>query len=156
MRRRAVILALALGMVFGFLWAAGSARAAYEGQTVQQTSITTHLNWHRVNMHSLPPVRRDTPAARTLSRIALAHAWRMAKAGRIFHEDISGKVPAGWKWLGQNVGMTSDPHLGTLFYAYHASPPHRAVMEYRYANRQGDAAVYYNGKWWHVWNFARY
>jgi hypothetical protein len=125
--------------------------SAQASTVVQGTSINNLVQYHRLYTDK---VQRNYWSP-SLSDIACAHAWRMAKAGRIFHEDISKKVPYRWAWIGQNVGMTTSTDLSSLYPAYRASATHHAVFHYRYSNRMGDCAVRYNGAWWHVHNFAQ-
>jgi uncharacterized protein YkwD len=123
---------------------------------VMPTGIKDLVNYHRVHTHGYKALRYDW----SLAHIACRHATRMAAAKRIFHEDISKTYYVShkrWAWLGQNVGMTSDPKgPRSLYWAYKASPTHHAVFHYRYANAQGDCAVWDGHYWWHVHNFARW
>lgn len=127
----------------------GQAQAA---TVMSPTMIPSHVNWHRANVHGLHRIGWSSQ----LQRLAIDHAWRQARARKIFHTDISGQVTPGWKWIGQIVGVTCG-YLSGLFSGYHASPSHRAILQYRYATRTGDAAVKAgNGCWYHVENFAQY
>jgi uncharacterized protein YkwD len=124
---------------------------ATPAQSLQQpTVIAYHVNSHRAGYHHLPRLRWDNGLALEACR----HARAMAAAGRIFHRAI--RTSRRWSWLGQNVGYTTASDLGSLFYAYHASPGHRAVLQSRYASSQGDCAVRNHGRWYHVHDFARF
>ena len=50
--------------------------------------------------HGLDPLR----ATQRLSRYAERHARRMARAGQVFHSDLSFPKPPGWRCAGENVG----------------------------------------------------
>lgn len=51
--------------------------------------------------HGLDPLR----ATQRMSRYAERHARRMARAGQIFHSDLSFPKPPDWRCAGENVGM---------------------------------------------------
>jgi hypothetical protein len=61
----------------------------------------------------------------TLVTVARRHSQRMANSGSIYHNgNLSKEVPAGWKSLGENVGM--GPTCDDIHEAFMNSPSHRA------------------------------
>ena len=63
-----------------------------------------------------------------VSNIARSHSAQMARAGRIYHSNLSsvGSRISGWRVLGENVGM--GPDLRVLNQAFMNSPGHRANL----------------------------
>jgi hypothetical protein len=78
-----------------------------------------------------------------LAAVAQAHAERMAKAGRVYHNpDLENQV-SGWRALGENVGKgESARQLHRLFME---SPEHRAIILNARYNQVGVGASARNG-----------
>ena len=57
-----------------------------------------------------------------------AKAWshEMARAGRLSHSVLSDGLPAGWRYLGENVAMNTS--IEGAMRALEASPGHRANL----------------------------
>ena len=100
-----------------------------------------------------------------LTSLARRHAAAMASnncrapRGCLWHTDLSRSVHH-WYWLGQNVGygrFTGDWRnwVLRLYLAFMASPPHKANILFRRANRVGVGTVWANGRLWVAVNFMR-
>ena len=82
---------------------------------------------------------------------AVAQDWanQMAARGSLVHNpNLSKQAPAGWRKLGENVGVGgTEP---TLFAAFVASPGHFANLVDPQFNNVGIAVVYSGGRMWTV------
>jgi uncharacterized protein YkwD len=120
---------------------------------------------HRINAsrtaRGLPPLR----VSARLTSLARSHAHAMAvnncraPRGCLWHTNISRSVDH-WAWLGQNVGYgrfdgSWRNWVLRLHRAFLASPPHRANILYRRANRVGVGTVWYRGRLWVAVNFMQ-
>ncbi len=118
-------LVLALALATGLAAVPGTVRA--DGAT--EAAFARSTNRIRA-AHGLRALRTDP----VLTRLARAHARDMAARQRLCHTDLSRSVRR-WVWLGQNVGYGGS--VETLQGAFMRSPPHRANLLYRGANRIG-------------------
>jgi uncharacterized protein YkwD len=129
-RRRPLLpaLLLALALATGLAAVPGTARAG----AAADAAFARSTNRIRA-AHGLRPLRTDP----VLTRLARAHARNMAARQRLYHTDLSRSVRR-WVWLGQNVGYIGrGGSVEALQRAFMRSPPHRANLLYRGANRIG-------------------
>lgn len=82
-----------------------------------------------------------------LTVYAERHARRMARAGSLFHSDLSFPKPRGWRVAGENVAQVRA--LGQAVREWMHSPDHREnILRPEFA-RTGVGAVR-RGEWWYV------
>ena len=98
-------------------------------QAAQATTYPEKLSGYYINRLDRGP--RGLPYLALneyVSNIARAHSVQMARAGRIYHSNLNtvGSKIAGWRVLGENVGM--GPDLRVLNQAFMNSPGHRANL----------------------------
>ena len=107
---------------------------------------------HAVNgarvAHGLDPLR----ATQRLSRYAERHARRMARAGEVFHSDLSFPKPPGWRCAGENVGMGRS--IRSVHRRFMRSPSHRGnILDGRF-ERIGLGIVRARGVIWETQVFV--
>jgi uncharacterized protein YkwD len=107
---------------------------------------------HAVNRvrvgHGLDPLR----ATQRLSRYAERHARRMARAGEVFHSDLSFPKPPGWRCAGENVGMGRT--IRSIHRRFMRSPSHRDNILNGCFERIGLGVVHARGVIWEAQVFV--
>jgi uncharacterized protein YkwD len=98
--------------------------------------------------HGLAPLRATQP----LSRYAERHARRMARAGRVFHSDLSFPKPPGWRCAGENVGTGRS--IRAVHRGFMRSRSHRDNILSRRFERIGLGVVRARGAIWEVQVFV--
>lgn len=83
---------------------------------------------------------------RRLSLYADDHALRMARAGYIFHSDLSFPKPSGWRRAGENVGVGGS--IWSLHRAFMRSPSHRRNVLTSLYQRVGVGVVERDDRLW--------
>lgn len=85
--------------------------------------------------HGLGPVWQDE----VLRQKAQAWADRLAAERTLYHSVLDAYVPAGWRWLAENVGSGANHY--DVQGALNASPPHAANMLHVGAGPVGTGAT---------------
>ncbi|HEX5950421.1 MAG TPA: CAP domain-containing protein [Actinomycetota bacterium] len=98
--------------------------------------------------HGLDPLR----SSQRLSRYAERHARRMARAGEVFHSDLSFPKPPGWRCAGENVGMGGT--IRSIHRRFMRSPSHRDNILNGCFERIGLGVVHARGVSWETQVFV--
>lgn len=113
-KRFALLVASAL-IVLGLI-----AEGAVADQLSDESAFGGHINAERA-ARAIPSVVMDP----TLQQLARSHSASMAAGGHIFHNpNLAAQVPAGWRAVGENVGVGQD--VAGLHSAFMNSPGHAA------------------------------
>ena len=88
--------------------------------------------------------------------VAKAQAWAetLAATGTVRHSVLTDGVPAGWRFVGENVGSAGS--VDQMHDLYMASAPHRANILDARPNRVGTGAAMAGGRLYVVQVFAGY
>lgn len=132
-----------LGAVMILVALAGPASALGRAERVALRAV----NDARVR-HGLDTLR----ATPRLSRYAERHARRMARAGEVFHSDMSFPKPAGWRCAGENVGRGRT--ILSVHRRFMRSPSHRDNILGRRFDRIGLGVVRSHGAIWEAQVFV--
>ncbi len=134
--------ALALMVVFGSVFAVPNDASA--SPATDESAFLRDMNSLRAS-RGLAGFQRNA----ALDTVARNWANQMAARGSLVHNpNLSKQAPAGWRKLGENVGVGgTEP---TLFAAFVASPGHFANLVDPQFNNVGIAVVYSGGRMWTV------
>lgn len=130
-RNRAIRTVAALLAVLFLVGAAASC----ESTKPEIDEVRNFVNLSRAQA-GLPPVRENV----VLNLKADRWAQRMRDECRIWHSNLADGAPAGWRKLGENVGMGGS--IGQIHAAYMNSPGHRANVLDPSFTEMGTAAVW--------------
>jgi uncharacterized protein YkwD len=113
----------------------GGTLTACESTAAERDAVRQAVNESRAAA-GLPGLRENV----TLSVKADRWAQTMRDQCRIWHSNLADGAPAGWRKLGENVGMGAN--IGQIHVAYMNSPGHRANVLDRAFTEIGTAAVW--------------
>jgi len=101
----------------------GFASFALSGCTSEDVLTVKHNDARKAN--GLPALWRDSGAMEVWAK---RHSQEMAAKGALFHTSplTNYSWPAGWKILGENVGVVGNDDMDAMFNAFMNSPAHRA------------------------------
>lgn len=111
-------------------------------QAAQATTYNEKLSTYLINHYDRNPRGlRSLVLNEFVSNIARSHSVQMARAGKIYHSNLSSVDSriAGWRVLGENVGM--GPDIRVLNQAFMNSPGHRANLLCKCFSRIGVGVV---------------
>lgn len=134
-------LVLVVGMVLALSFIAPQAAQATTSAEKYSTYLINHYD-------RVPRGLRALMLNEYVSNVARSHSYGMARAGKIYHSNlrIVGTRIAGWRVLGENVGV--GPDLKAINRAFMNSPGHRANLLCKCYRYVGVGVVQSRGYYW--------